>query len=177
VISGRRAAESVLCLGRGRVGLGLLLAILLAGCGQEAAQLENGQPAPAFELERLEGGALAFPASVAGKVVAVRFWADWCPFCEEEMRDLEPVYRHYRDRGLVVLAVNVRQDAATARRFIKRLGVSYEVLLDADGAVARRYGVIGLPTTFFVDGDGRLATRILGESTPEVFERIVKDLL
>ena len=51
------------------------------------------------------------------------------------------------------------------------------MLLDEDGDVARAYGVIGLPTTFFVDREGRLASRILGESTPEVFERIVGELL
>jgi peroxiredoxin len=155
----------------------LTFALLLGGCGEEGPRLENGQAAPAFELERLGGGALAFPGDLAGKVVAVRFWADWCPFCAEEMKDIEPLYRRYRDKGLVVVAVNVRQDPETASRFIERLGLSYQVVLDREGAVARRYGVIGLPTTFFVDREGRLATRILGESTPEVFERILKDLL
>jgi peroxiredoxin len=155
----------------------LTFALLLGGCGDEGPRLENGQAAPGFELKRLGGGTLAFPADLDGRVVAVRFWADWCPFCEEEMRDIEPLYRRYRDRGLVVLAVNVRQDPETAARFIERLGLSYQVVLDREGAVARRYGVIGLPTTFFVDREGRLVTRILGESTPDVFERIVRDLL
>ncbi len=73
--------------------------------------------------------------------------------------------------------MNVRQDPDTAERFVRRLGISYETLLDSDGAAARSYGVIGLPTTFFVDREGRLRTKVLGESTPEVFERIVKELL
>jgi len=152
-------------------------ALLLSGCGDVGPRLENGQAAPAFELQLLGGGALAFPADLVGKVVAVRFWADWCPFCAEEMHDIEPLYGRYRDRGLVVVAVNVRQDPETAARFVERLGLSYDVVLDQDGAVARAYGVIGLPTTFFVDREGRVATRILGESTPEVFEGILKDLL
>ena len=93
------------------------------------------------------------------------------------MRDVEPIYRTYKDRGLRVLAINVRQDRETAASFIEHLGISYKVLLDEDGAVARTYGVIALPTTFFLDREGRLTTRILGESTPELFERIVNDLL
>lgn len=155
----------------------LLTVPFLAGCGEDAPQLQNGAPVPAFALPRLDGPALAFPTDLRGQVVAVRFWADWCPFCESEMKDIEPVYRAYRDRGLAVLAVNVRQDAETAARFIERLGVSYVVLLDQDGSVARRFGVIGLPSTFFIDREGRLATRVLGESTPEVFASIVDGLL
>mgnify|MGYP001544287300 CR=1 FL=1 len=155
----------------------LTLVLTLAGCGEAPSQLEKGQEAPAFTLHRLEEGTLSFPADLRGQVVALRFWADWCPFCESEMRDIEPVYAEYRQRGLRVLAINVRQDRDTAVRFTGRLGISYAVLLDRDGSVARDYGVIGLPTTFFVDREGKIATRILGESTPEVFERIVTGLL
>jgi peroxiredoxin len=163
--------------GAGNPLLLVVLAVGLVGCGQQTHQLENGQTVPAFELPRLDGPPLVFPSDLQGKVSAIRFWADWCPFCESEMKDIEPVYRAYRDRGLAVLAVNVRQDAETAARFMERLGVSYEVVLDKDGSVARSFGVIGLPTTFFVDREGRLASRILGESTPEVFARAVEGLL
>lgn len=155
----------------------IVLALLLAGCGPEPPQLQPGAPAPPFRLPTLGGQALDFPADLKGQIVALRFWADWCPFCETEMRDLEPVYLKHRNQGLRILAVNVRQDRATAERFIARLGVSYEVLLDGDGVTARSYGVIGLPTTFFVDREGRLGARILGESTPEIIERVLRDLL
>jgi len=155
------------------------LAVLLvaSGCGQATPQLQTGTPPPEFRLAGLAGGEVAFPAQTTGQVVAIRFWADWCPFCESEMTQLEPVYRKYRDQGLRLLAVNVRQDADTARRFVARLGISYETLLDGDGRVARTYGVLGLPTTFFVDRTGRLKGKIIGESTPEVFERIVREML
>jgi peroxiredoxin len=161
-----------------RVAVAALAALVLAnGCGEPTPQLQTGAPPPEFRLASLEGSEVAFPAQTAGQIVAIRFWADWCPFCESEMTQLEPVYRKYRDRGLRILAVNVRQDADTARRFIARLGVSYETLLDSDGRVARTYGVLGLPTTFFVDRDGRLKGKVIGESTPEVFERIVQEML
>jgi cytochrome c biogenesis protein CcmG/thiol:disulfide interchange protein DsbE len=149
----------------------------MVGCSDETAQLLNGQPAPGFQLQQLKGGNSTFPADYQNKVVALRFWADWCPFCESEMIALEPVYEKYRDRGLVILAVNVRQDRDTAQKFIGKLGISYEALLDTEGEVARAYGVMGLPTTFFIDGKGILQKRILGESTPEVFEQIVQELL
>jgi peroxiredoxin len=155
----------------------LALLLLASGCGESTPQLQTGAPPPEFQLPRLGADALAFPAQTAGQIVAIRFWADWCPFCESEMTQLEPVYRKYRDQGLRILAVNVRQDGDTARRFVARLGISYDTLLDSDGRVARAYGVLGLPTTFFVDRTGRLKSKIIGESTPEVFERIVREML
>ena len=163
-----------------RVGRALAtLAVLFVavGCGEPTPQLQAGAPPPQFRLASLGGGELAFPAQTTGQIVAIRFWADWCPFCESEMTQLEPVYRKYRDRGLRILAVNVRQDPGTAERFVRRLGISYETLLDVDGRVSRSYGVIGLPTTFFVDREGRLKGKIIGESTPEVFERVVQEML
>jgi peroxiredoxin len=93
------------------------------------------------------------------------------------MTALEPVYRRLQGQGFRILAVNVRQDAETAGAFVRRLGISYETLLDTTGEVARAYGVQGLPTTFFVDGEGTLRGRILGESSPEVTERMVGELL
>lgn len=155
----------------------LSLLPLFMGCGSEEKQLITGRPPPAFALERLRGGTLQFPGDLGDRVVAIRFWADWCPFCEGEMRQLEPLHRKYRERGLTILAVNVRQDRDTAARFVGRLDISYDTLLDPAGDVARAYGVIGLPTTFFVDADGLLRTRILGESTPETFEEIIQEML
>jgi cytochrome c biogenesis protein CcmG, thiol:disulfide interchange protein DsbE len=151
--------------------------LVLVACGEEANKLENHQPAPAFALPDLDGKTLHFPQDLQGQVVALRFWADWCPFCAPEMRDIEPIYREWRDRGLRVLAINVHQDRVTAARFVARLGISYPVLLDEDGALARRYGVTGLPTTFVIDRTGRLHTRIIGEAAPQLFEKIVKELL
>jgi cytochrome c biogenesis protein CcmG/thiol:disulfide interchange protein DsbE len=153
----------------------LLFSLFLGSCGEPPPSLQSGQPPPPFDLPTLAGGRAGLP--LPGRVVAVRFWADWCPFCEGEMRALEPILARYREQGLTMLAVNVRQDPATARAFMQRLGVSYGSLLDEDGAVARAYGVSGLPTTFFVDRQGRLAGRILGEATPEVFSALVEKLL
>jgi len=157
---------------------GLVLILLLTACsGPDTPAPINGQSAPAFQLQRLDGGTLAVPGGVAGKVVAIRFWADWCPYCRKEMAELQPVYARLHGRGLEILAVNVAQDADTARRFVEPLGIGYPVLLDTDGATARAYGVKVLPMTWLVDAHGVVRGKIVGEATPEVFERKVRELL
>ncbi len=156
---------------------GWLLTVWLVGCDQELPALKIGVPAPAFRLERLAGPGVHFPDQYRGQVVAVRFWADWCPYCHDEMKALEGVYRQYHDRGLVILAVNVVQSPETVRAFIDRLGISYDVLLDRQGEVMRNYRVMGLPMTFIVDRQGIIQARIVGEATPQVFEKIITQLL
>ena len=155
----------------------LLLSVLLTGCEQNVTAAKTDSPAPAFTLERLDGPNVHFPEQYRGQVVAIRFWADWCPYCHAEMQALEPVYRQYRDRGLAILAVNVLQPLETVRSFVQRLDISYEVLLDPQGIVTRDYRVMGLPMTFIVDRQGVIHARIVGESTPEVFERAIATLL
>jgi peroxiredoxin len=155
-------------------GVGLLLA---GGCGEPAPKLQNGDPAPGFETVDLGGAAVRFPEDFAGEVVAVRFWADWCPFCKSEMRALEPVYQRLKGEGLRILAVNVGQSPSTAAAFVQDLGLSYGVALDEGSETARRYGVVGLPTTFFVDRSGHVRGKILGESDPETFEQMLTGLL
>jgi peroxiredoxin len=155
--------------------LGFLVSLLL-GCGADAPRLQAGDAAPAFELATPEDTAVRL-ADLRGQVVAVRFWADWCPYCKDEMTALEPVYRRLHGQGLEILAVNVAQDRDTVVRFIKRLGVTYPALLDGESEVARRYGIIGLPTTVFVDRTGTVRGKILGESDAESFETMVQALL
>jgi peroxiredoxin len=150
---------------------------LLVACGQELPAIKNGAPAPAFTLERLDGISVRFPEQYQGQVVALRFWADWCPYCHSEMQALEPVYRQHRDQGLVILAVNVLQPQETVQKFVKEISISYETLLDRQGEVMRLYQVMGLPVTYLIDRQGIVRARIIGESTPEVFTQAISGLL
>jgi cytochrome c biogenesis protein CcmG/thiol:disulfide interchange protein DsbE len=172
----RRRAES---RRRGGAALGLVFAaFLMAGCGDTAVPPpENGRPAPVFQAETLAGKRVAVPGDYSGKVLAVRFWADWCPYCRKEMAELQPVYARLRGRGLEILAVNVAQDRDTVNRFISPLGIDYSVLLDPEGSAARGYGVKALPVTWLVDRRGMARGKIVGEAAPEVFEAKVAELL
>jgi peroxiredoxin len=178
-------SERTLAAGAGstlpRAARGLIGAVSLVGaltsCDPAPLLVQPGHQAPAFSLPRLDGSKVEFPGEYRGQVVAVRFWADWCPYCRSEMAALEPVYHRYRQRGLAYLAVNVMQPREQVEGFVHDLELSADVLLDSDGQVTRRYGVMGLPVTVFVDRDGIVRSRIVGESTAETFAGIVEPLL
>lgn len=159
--------------------LACLLFCVLAACGGGGppVKLNVGDMAPTFQTHRLDGAPAHFPAAWAGKPVVIRFWADWCKFCEGEMKAIEAVYRRHRDKGLEVIAVNAGQDKATVGAFAGKIGVTYAVLLDEKSAIARQYGVIGLPTTYFVDGKGVVRGKIVGEADEATFERHALELI
>ncbi len=153
--------------------------VLLAACGGErpAAKLNIGDSAPAFQTVRADGTAAQFPAAWAGKPLVIRFWADWCKYCEGEMKDIEAVYQRLKPRGLEVVAINAGQDRKTVVEFMRKLGVGYPALMDEDSAIARRYGVVGLPTTYFVDATGTVRAKLVGEADAAAFERAALGIL
>ncbi len=157
----------------------LLFALGFAAChsGAPAVQLNSGQPAPTFQTFAADGTAIHFPAAFVGKSLVIRFWADWCKYCEGEMMAIENVYQRHRGRGLEVVAINAGQDKPAVTAFMKKIGVSYPALLDEQSKIARSYGVVGLPTTYFVDARGIVRGKIVGEADEATFERQVAELL
>jgi len=155
----------------------LLLLFFLAGCQQAPETLVRGEPVPAFRLITLDGVSLQVPSAQRGRWLLIHFWADWCPPCLQELRATEPVYRRFATRGLEVLAVNIQQPREQVARVAGNLKISYPVLLDSTGEVARRYGVDSLPVSFLVDPDGRLQARLLGGVSGDRLEGILKELL
>lgn len=152
---------------------------LLTACSGDnpAVKLNIGDPAPTFSAPALDGKQHEFPAAFAGKPLVIRFWADWCKYCEGEMKAIETVYQRQKGKGLEVVAVNAGQDKATIAAFIQKIAVTYPALIDEPSAIAKRYGVVGLPTTYFVDGKGIIRAKIVGEADEATFERQVLEML
>lgn len=111
-----------------------------------------GATAPDFEWVADDGTTLRL-SSYRGKVVIVNFWATWCPPCRVELPSLQRVAASEPD--VVVLEVDLMEPADKARSFLDSLGLDrLQPVLDSDGATTRRFGVLSLPSTFFVDKDG-----------------------
>jgi peroxiredoxin len=76
-----------------------------------------------------------------------------------------------------MMAINAGQDRKTVVAYMEKLGVSYPALMDENSAIAKRYGVVGLPTTYFIDAKGIVRVKLIGEAEPAGFERAARTIL
>ena len=116
-----------------------------------------GRLAPDFTLAATDGRTFQL-SSLRGKPVVVNFWATWCPPCRKEMPELEQLWQRYGTGSeLMLLGVNQAEDVATIQQFRSMVtDVSFPILLDYNTGIARLYSVQALPTTFFIDAEGRI---------------------
>jgi peroxiredoxin len=122
------------------------------------AKVEAGETpsAPVFALEQLDSDQEVSLASLRGKAVVLNFWASWCLPCKDEAPELEAAWQRWRGRDVVVLGINLQDFDTDAQRFVDRYGVTYPVLRDKNGWTWGRYGLLGLPETWFVNTEGEL---------------------
>lgn len=136
-----------------------------------------GRPAPGFTLTTFGGEPLSLDA-YRGQVVVLNFWASWCyPACYQEAPVLEQGWRQWRDRGVVVLGLDIQDTDDKAKKFIADFGLTFPNARDVSGKVSIDYGVFGVPETFFIDRQGRIRARHVGAVTPDVFRSTVQRLL
>jgi cytochrome c biogenesis protein CcmG, thiol:disulfide interchange protein DsbE len=95
--------------------------------------------------------------------VIVNFWASWCTPCVEEFPLLQAAAEAHEADGLVVVGVVYRDNADAARAFMRRMGATWATAMDPGDVAAARYGIIGPPETFFINSDGIIAGRQIGQ--------------
>ncbi len=136
-----------------------------------------GRPAAPFALQTFDGRPVSLE-SLRGQVVVVNFWASWCyPACYEEAPVLERGWREYRDRGVIVLGVDIQDKTEAAEKFIRDLGLTFPNAPDPAGKVSVDFGVYGVPETFFVDRAGRIRAKHVGAVTDRVLREQLDRLL
>lgn len=136
-----------------------------------------GKPASPFALTTFDGKPISLE-SLRGQVVVVNFWASWCiPACYDEAPSLERAWQTYRDRGVVLVGVNIQDKEEPARRFLDRFKHTFPNAPDPSGRVSVDYGVYGVPETFFIDRKGRVRFKQVGAVTDEIVKRHVETLL
>jgi cytochrome c biogenesis protein CcmG, thiol:disulfide interchange protein DsbE len=139
--------------------------------------LRIGDVPPRAALPDLKGRTVRLPDDYRGKVLIIHFWAVGCSSCRVEMSAMESLHASYARKGLAVVAVNVGQSWDTVEKMVKTLGISYQVLLDKDRAMAQRYDVIGIPRTYLIDRSGIIRFKIVGESNEEFLRKRILSML
>ncbi|MCY0902214.1 MAG: TlpA disulfide reductase family protein [Firmicutes bacterium] len=145
-------------------------AVLHVSTSQAAVGVQVGEMAPDFRLASLTGAQLTL-RSLRGRLVYLNFFASWCPPCQEETPDLVKMYARYGKR-VVFVAVDLTggDSVLDVEAFAARYRIPYPVLLDLDSKVAKRYQVVGIPTSLFINQKGVIENRVLGGMTPATME-------
>lgn len=171
--------------------LGLVAAVVLSGglalfaigprgATQSGAQVSGtaalGEPAPEVTLTDFDGESFSLQ-DFEGRPVVMNFWASWCPFCIAEMPDFEKVHRSLADE-VVFLGIDQCESCQggsreAAERLVRETGVSYRLAEDPDGSVFVAFAGSSMPTTVFIDADGRVVEHVGGMLTePQLRERL-----
>jgi len=97
-----------------------------------------------------------------GKTVVINFWATWCPPCRYEIPSMERLQEKIKNKDIIILAINIGEDAETIFEFIKDYNINFPILMDIDSSITKKYPVIGLPTSYIIDSEGRIVYRAIG---------------
>ncbi len=145
-----------------------ILMTMLASIGLQVAATENSIepvkqifPAPSFELVNLNDKKIRLE-DYRGKVVAVNFWASWCPPCRKELPSMQRTYEAFKDKGFVILAVNIGESWDTVAPFLGNFTLKFPILFDSQSKIVDQWKVFGLPSTFILDKKGNVTHRING---------------
>jgi len=155
------------------VGLvALLLILLLTPAPNARSDPLVGHPAPNFSLAMLRpqiGKSALSLSNFKGKAVVLNFWASWCDPCKEEVPLLESAWKRLQAqrKDVVFLGIDFRESNNNAISFLQLYSITYPTALDADGAVASKYGVTSLPQTIFINRNGTVMSRVPQQLTAQ----------
>ncbi|HUP16399.1 MAG TPA: TlpA disulfide reductase family protein [Acidimicrobiia bacterium] len=150
-----------------------LIASEIVNDTSERLAAEPGGLAPDFTLTLFDGTRFTLSRHLIddGRPVVMNFWASWCVPCREEMPTFDRVSQSRPD--VLILGVAVRDTEGEARAFAAEIGVGYPLGLDSDGAILNLYPILGLPTTWFISDNGRIANIRAGLLDQDDIERLI----
>jgi peroxiredoxin len=151
--------------------------LLIQGCSDDAtAPVAVMEAAPDFNMALFEGRDFQLSAQ-KGKVVVINFFASWCVSCGEETPVLEKLSHAYPPQAVVFLGIAVDDTEKKAKEFMKKAGLTISAGLDKTGKIKDAYGIYGMPTTFFIDKNGKVSYFHAGVVTEELMKHEIDKLL
>ena len=123
-----------------------------------------GGLAPDFTFTTFEGETISL-ADLQGKGVVVNFWASWCDPCREEATLLEQAWRREQGNGIVFIGLDYLDQEPAAKAYLEEFDVTYPNGPDLQSRAARRYGIKGVPETYFITPEGQIVQTVIGPVT------------
>lgn len=149
----------------------------IQGCTKEAStQSAAKEAAPDFNIELFGGGNFRL-GDQKGKAVVINFFASWCVSCGEETPILEKVAHQYSPQEVAFLAIAVDDTEKKAKEFLQKNGLTIPAGLDKTGKIKDDYGLYGMPTTFFIDRNGKVNYLHAGTVTEDLMKHEIGKLL
>ena len=138
--------------------------------------VKNPDPAPAFKVSTLDGKPLSL-GDYKSKVILLNFWATWCGPCRSEIPDLVELQNKYKDQLQIIGLVVDDDDEDAVKKFAAKFGINYPIAMATDEMRMEYGGIPALPTSFVLDGEGRVVQKHEGLRDPVLYEVEIRSLL
>jgi peroxiredoxin len=144
--------------------------------GSSGGLFHIGETAPALVVPQVGGGTIDL-TNLRGQAVWVNFMGTYCPPCLDEFPLMNGFAARYADEGLVILAIDVKEEEGVVAAFAERLSATFPLGLDQDGSIADRWDALALPVHFWIDKDGVIRDGALGGIGPDIMARGLRTIL
>jgi len=153
--------------------------VLVSNSKKDNDTYTEGDEAPNFKLEQINKSVDQKELELKdlkGKGVMVNFWATYCKPCEKEMPYMQGLYEKYKDKGIEIVAVNLDGNELVTNRFIDKYDLTFPVAWDKNKQVREIYNIRPIPSSVFIDKNGKITKRIEGQLTLDQLEDILKSI-
>ena len=153
----------------------ILIIAWLAAFSASVLSAEIGETAPPFSLKSISGSGWVDLDSEPEKILYIDFWASWCGPCKLSFPSMIKLKKLFKDEPFEIIAISVDTDLRAADKFLDSYEINFQVALDLDGAVAEKYALPGMPSSFLLDRDKTVIATHKGFRKSD-FEKIKKEI-